>query len=90
MLVSSHPGKRFAIAILLSTSITLVACQSVKTTSGGTVGIDRNQMMSPLVSEQQLQAAKLQKIKAREEEISQLLRVHNTTKQQLIDQIFSV
>lgn len=33
----------------------LSACQSVQTTSAGTVGVDRRQRMSPLVSEQQLE-----------------------------------
>jgi len=39
------------IALLLMTS----ACQSVRTTQGGAVGIDRKQRMSPLVSEAELQ-----------------------------------
>jgi predicted Zn-dependent protease len=34
----------------------LAGCQSVHTTQAGTVGVDRTQMMSPLVSEKQLQA----------------------------------
>jgi predicted Zn-dependent protease len=38
----------------------VVGCQAVKTTSGGTVGVDRTQRMSPLVSESQLQAGAAQ------------------------------
>lgn len=34
--------------------VSLSACQTVNTTQGGTVGIDRTQMMSPLVSSQSL------------------------------------
>jgi predicted Zn-dependent protease len=34
----------------------LAGCQSVNTTQAGTVGVDRTQRMSPLVSEKQLQA----------------------------------
>jgi predicted Zn-dependent protease len=60
MLVSSHRFKRVAMATVLTASVTLVACQSVKTTSGGTVGIDRTQRMSPLISEQQLQTGAAQ------------------------------
>jgi predicted Zn-dependent protease len=60
MLTSSHLLKRVALAAALSVPIALSGCQSVKTTSGGVVGIDRNQMMSPLVSEQQLQAGAAQ------------------------------
>jgi predicted Zn-dependent protease len=60
MLVSSRRIKRTVTATVLSVCVALVACQSVKTTSGGTVGIDRTQMMSPLVSEKQLEAGAAQ------------------------------
>jgi predicted Zn-dependent protease len=60
MFVSSNHFKRVALATVLSASVTLVACQSVKTTSGGSVGIDRTQRMSPLVSEKQLEAGAAQ------------------------------
>ncbi len=39
-----------------SLSVLLVACTTVKTTNPGTIGIDRAQRFSPLVSEAQLQA----------------------------------
>ncbi len=48
------------ISILAASLLTVTGCASVKTTSGGTVGIERNQMMSPLVSEKQLQAGAAQ------------------------------
>jgi predicted Zn-dependent protease len=48
-------AKRLALVTALG-SVFMVGCQSVKTTSGGTVGVDRTQRMSPLISEQQLQA----------------------------------
>jgi predicted Zn-dependent protease len=48
-------AKRLALVTVLG-SLSIVGCQSVKTTSGGTVGVDRTQRMSPLISEQQLQA----------------------------------
>ncbi len=60
MLTSSNLFKRIALAAALSVPIALLGCQSVKTTSSGVVGIDRTQMMSPLVSEQQLQAGAAQ------------------------------
>jgi predicted Zn-dependent protease len=60
MLTSSHLFKRVALAAALSVPIALSGCQSVKTTSGGTVGIDRTQRMSPLVSEKQLEAGAAQ------------------------------
>jgi predicted Zn-dependent protease len=60
MVVSSLRMKRVATATVLSVCVALVACQSVKTTSGGTVGIDRTQRMSPLVSEKQLEAGAAQ------------------------------
>jgi predicted Zn-dependent protease len=60
MFGSSHLFQRVALATLISSTILLAACQSVKTTSGGTVGIDRTQRMSPLVSEQQLQTGAAQ------------------------------
>ncbi|NOT18618.1 MAG: M48 family metallopeptidase [Sulfuriferula sp.] len=43
---------KLALAVLLAMSLS--ACQTVKTTQGGTVGIDRTQIMSPLVSSQSL------------------------------------
>jgi predicted Zn-dependent protease len=43
-------GSAFVVAAIL----TLSACQSVQTTSGGTVGIDRQQRMSSMVSESSL------------------------------------
>lgn len=47
---------RIVVATILATSTVLMtACQTVSTTQGGTVGIDRRQAMSPLVSEQQLE-----------------------------------
>jgi predicted Zn-dependent protease len=60
MVVSLHRFKRVATAAVLSACAVLAACQSVKTTSGGTVGIDRVQRMSPLVSEKQLEAGAAQ------------------------------
>jgi predicted Zn-dependent protease len=48
-------AKRLALITVFG-SLSIVGCQSVKTTSGGTVGVDRTQRMSPLISEQQLQA----------------------------------
>ena len=44
---------RFALAAL-SGSLLLTACTSVHTTSEGAIGLKRRQMMSPLVSEAQL------------------------------------
>ncbi len=43
------------VAIIATGTLSLSSCQSVKTTSGGTVGVQRTQLMSPLVSEKQLQ-----------------------------------
>ena len=45
---------------VLALGLSLAACQSVKTTSTGTVGVDRVQRMSPLVSEGQLEAGAAQ------------------------------
>lgn len=42
----------------------LSGCQSVKTTSAGTVGVDRQQRMSPLVSEAQLREGAVQAYRA--------------------------
>jgi len=42
--------------LVLAGALTATACSSVQTTQGGTIGVDRKQMMSPLVSEQELQA----------------------------------
>ncbi len=60
MLTPSYSFKRVALAAALCLPLALSGCQSVKTTSGGTVGIDRTQMMSPLVSEKQLQTGAAQ------------------------------
>ena len=38
------------------TGLALAGCSSVKTTEGGAIGLDRTQYMSPLVSEEQLNA----------------------------------
>ncbi len=46
-------ARRFALAAL-SGSLLLTACTSVHTTSEGAIGLKRRQMMSPLVSEAQL------------------------------------
>lgn len=47
---------RIAVATLVAAStLFTAACQTVSTTQGGTVGIDRRQAMSPLVSGQQLE-----------------------------------
>jgi len=48
--------KRMAAGCLLAAGLTAVGCSAVKTTEGGAVGVDRRQMMSPLVSEEQLDA----------------------------------
>jgi len=48
-----HPA-RLAAAGLLAASALLAGCQSVQTTAGGAVGIERSQRMSPLISEAQL------------------------------------
>jgi predicted Zn-dependent protease len=60
MLTPSNSFKRVALAAALCLPLALSGCQSVKTTSGGTVGIDRTQMMSPMVSEKQLQTGAAQ------------------------------
>jgi predicted Zn-dependent protease len=60
MPISLNLFKRSTVATMLLASIILVGCESVKTTSGGTVGIDRVQRMSPLVSEKQLEAGAAQ------------------------------
>jgi predicted Zn-dependent protease len=60
MFISLNLFKRATVASMLLASIALVGCESVKTTSGGTVGIDRVQRMSPLVSEKQLEAGAAQ------------------------------
>ncbi len=56
-------GRALAAGLVLG----LAACQSVQTTGGGTVGIDRQQRMSPLVSEAELREGAAQ---AYREEIS--------------------
>ena len=58
-------GRRLVLAAGLA--LGLAACQSVQTTAGGTVGIDRQQRMSPLVSEAELREGAAQ---AYREEIS--------------------
>jgi predicted Zn-dependent protease len=60
MSISLNLFKRATVATMLLASIALVGCESVKTTSAGTVGIDRVQRMSPLVSEKQLEAGAAQ------------------------------
>jgi predicted Zn-dependent protease len=60
MSISLNLFKRATAASMLLASIALAGCESVKTTSGGTVGIDRVQRMSPLVSEKQLEAGAAQ------------------------------
>jgi Zn-dependent protease with chaperone function len=47
-------------ACAIAVGVGLAGCQSVNTTQAGTVGIDRTQRMSPLVSEKQLQAGAAQ------------------------------
>lgn len=44
-----------AATFVAASTVFTAACQTVSTTQGGTVGIDRRQAMSPLVSEQQLE-----------------------------------
>lgn len=47
---------RFVLVTLIAASTLLTAaCETVSTTQSGTVGIDRKQNMSPLVSSQQLE-----------------------------------
>ena len=64
-------GSRFAwmpaVALAIGLALGLSGCQSVKTTSAGAVGVDRQQRMSPLVSEAQLREGAAQ---AYREEIS--------------------
>jgi predicted Zn-dependent protease len=60
MSISLNLFKRATAASMLLASIALAGCESVKTTSGGTVGIDRVQRMSPLVSEKQLEVGAAQ------------------------------
>ncbi|MGE3869229.1 MAG: M48 family metallopeptidase [Pseudorhodoplanes sp.] len=43
-------------ALAIAAALLAAACSSVKTTEGGAIGLDRTQYMSPLVSEQQLNA----------------------------------
>jgi predicted Zn-dependent protease len=50
--------RRFVTA--LGVVVALAGCQSVQTTRGGTVGVDREQRMSSLVSEAEVQAASKQ------------------------------
>ena len=49
------PKNRRLITSLMAASLLLSGCQTVNTTQGGTVGVDRKQIMSPLVSSQQLE-----------------------------------
>jgi predicted Zn-dependent protease len=46
--------RRTAAALVMAGALGLSACQSVQTTSGGTVGVDRQQRMSSMVSEASL------------------------------------
>lgn len=48
--------KRVATGSMLAAGLLAAGCSTVKTTEGGAVGVDRKQMMSSLVSEEQLQA----------------------------------
>jgi predicted Zn-dependent protease len=45
---------RLAVAGLFAAAALLAGCESVQTTAGGAVGIERSQRMSPLISEAQL------------------------------------
>lgn len=47
--------KSVFLASLFASSLLLGGCQTVNTTQGGTVGVNRTQIMSPLVSSQQLE-----------------------------------
>ncbi len=48
------------LAVAVSAGLGLAACQSVKTTRGGVVGVDRHQQMSVLVSEAELRQGAVQ------------------------------
>lgn len=50
--------------IAFTAALFIVGCQSVQTTRGGTVGVDREQRMSPLVSRAQVDAAARQQYAA--------------------------
>jgi predicted Zn-dependent protease len=60
-------GRMGALVVAAVLAAGLAACQSVKTTGAGVVGVDRQQRMSPLVSEAQLREGAVQ---AYREEIS--------------------
>ncbi len=51
---------KFLISIACVSALSLSACQSVKTTQAGTVGVDRTQRMSSMVSETQLRQGAVQ------------------------------
>jgi predicted Zn-dependent protease len=51
---------KYPALVALGLTVAISGCQSVKTTQGGTIGVDRTQRMSPLVSEAQLQAGAAQ------------------------------
>lgn len=51
---------RSKVLAVLALAVGVAACQSVQTTAGGTVGVDRAQRMSPLVSEAQLRQGAVQ------------------------------
>lgn len=50
-----HGPVRLRGPVALLAGVVLVACTSVQTTSSGVIGLDRTQLMSPLVSEAQLE-----------------------------------
>lgn len=59
---AQRPAARrpWLLSTVLGLALGLTACQSVRTTSGGTVGVDRQQTMSSLVSTRQLEQGAIQ------------------------------
>ncbi|MGF1643143.1 MAG: M48 family metallopeptidase [Thiotrichales bacterium] len=49
-----------ALLIISLTAATIVGCQSVQTTQGGSIGLDRKQLMSSLISSEQMSQASIQ------------------------------
>ncbi|MGL5987126.1 MAG: M48 family peptidase, partial [Burkholderiales bacterium] len=49
--------KKLAVSGVITTALMTTACQSVNTTSGGAIGVDRSQNMAPswLLSEKQVE-----------------------------------